>query len=560
VRAASGRTGGRPAPRAPAVLVVVAVAGTVASCQGPSVSTGTSAGDGAADPPVVRLDGRFGDWQEATVVRPRPAGFGRADLLDFGEIRLRSDDRWLYLSLEVSRTVNIQAMEGSIEIVLDGDGARETGGDYAGLMGADAVVSFSVTDPPGGGGYGAGAAVQPVRDDATAGLRSPYAIELGVAPTHAAERFELRMRRGSRVDGGGPFLLGPSARAVLRYRREGVGRAETETLDLAFPRVAARAPARRAARVPSPRPGTDRVVVWNVASESFRDRGVVFGRVLAALRPDVVLLDEVFEGVDEAHLRRVFREVPAPAGAEWRFVIGRTGDEERSVVATHRAVRPEPALLEVDFPAEAVQRLRGAAPSPPPMIDEIEAGLSVAGAWLTLGGREALFVPVDFQSAGHLGSPQDRLRIEQARTLRARIDRVRSAAAGGVDEAVPVVIGGDLNLVASTRPLTLLAGGADVDGTALEAVDGYTLPGGSQATWRNPGAPFVPGRLDYLLIPDAALEAVAAFVFDSGHLAAGELRRLGLRPEDSRVSDHRPVVADLRPRWSMAEPASTPAR
>ena len=40
-----------------------------------------------------------------------------------------------------------------------------------------------------------------------------------------------------------------------------------------------------------------------VASESIRDRPGPFARVLAALDPDVILLDEIFGGVTDAGLR-----------------------------------------------------------------------------------------------------------------------------------------------------------------------------------------------------------------------------------------------------------------
>ena len=57
---------------------------------------------------------------------------------------------------------------------------------------------------------------------------------------------------------------------------------------------------------------------------------------------------------------------------------------------------------------------------------EAEGGVSATGAWVTPGEREILFVPVDPQSAGYDGSPRDRLRELQARTL----NRAVSAGAG----------------------------------------------------------------------------------------------------------------------------------
>ena len=68
----------------------------------------------------------------------------------------------------------------------------------------------------------------------------------------------------------------------------------------------------------------------------------------------------------------------------------------------------------------------------------------------------------------------------------------------------------------------------------------------SNTTWSNSAGFFVPGRLDYLLAADAALETAHSFVFDSADVAARQLAKLSLRPSDSaEASDHFPIVADL---------------
>ena len=155
------------------------------------------------------------------------------------------------------------------------------------------------------------------------------------------------------------------------------------------------------------------------------------------------------------------------------------------------------------------------------------------------GGR-SLFVSVDLQSGGWTGSPRDRLRTLQAATLRERI------AAELQTETGPVIIGGDLNLVGSRAPLFALLRGLDTDGSDLLAVDAERLGERTLATWRNPRDLFAPGRLDFLLVPDAAVSVANAFVFATEDLDPTTLESLGLERDLMRgLSDHLVVVADL---------------
>ena len=176
-------------------------------------------------------------------------------------------------------------------------------------------------------------------------------------------------------------------------------------------------------------------------------------------------------------------------------------------------------------------------------------GLSATGAWVVWGGLGILFAPVDLQSAGYDGSPRDRLRELQARTLN------RALAAALADRrGAGLVVGGDLNLVGSARPLEELRASLEVGGGNLQAARAERLRDRSLATWRglDPRAPFSPGRLDYMLYRGSVLSLERAFIFDAEDLSPGALELLGVRASDSRASDHLPLVAD----FSLGRPAS----
>ena len=173
---------------------------------------------------------------------------------------------------------------------------------------------------------------------------------------------------------------------------------------------------------------------------------------------------------------------------------------------------------------------------------ESQGGLSATGAWVTWGGLEILFAPLDLQSAGYDGSPRDRLRELQARTLN------RALAAALADRpGAGMVVGGDLNLVGSARPLEELRASLEVGGGNLQVARVERLRDRSLATWRglDPRDPFSPGRLDYILYRGSVLGLERAFIFDAEDLSAEALELLGIRASDSRASDHLPLVADF---------------
>ena len=123
-----------------------------------------------------------------------------------------------------------------------------------------------------------------------------------------------------------------------------------------------------------------------------------------------------------------------------------------------------------------------------------------------------------------------------------------SALAIGREQVRAFVIGGDLNLVGSRTPIDRLRSGLDADGTHLEVINAGMLGDGTTITWSSDSSPFLPSRLDYMLVGEAGARVVRSFVFDTGVLSEASLARIGLDRTDSAVSDHRPVVVDLVPR------------
>ena len=513
---------------------------------------GCAAGDDPSRFPPIRTDGSFDDWAgvPAAVFDPRGDAPGGSPV-DLGAVSVRDDPRFFHLLIYLGDTVTVQGMPGTVEIVLDADGDSGTGGSYGGVDGADLVVVLSRRSDPMADRHGAGVGALRVGVDGPGEVESAGTVGLLVSPTHSSDRFEVRLERGAVAAEAGEVVAGR-----LRYVRAGMLVVETPVFRHSVMTAAGAAPPLLAADAVARTRGVLRVVTWNVSDGNFRDRPEAFRRVLAALAPDVVLLDEVYADVTLADLARFGEGLGEEGGAEWKWWLAEGGGRQRTVVgAAGPELRGEAELARVDHESGALERwLRevGDEPESPRMPPpsrlaraEAEGGLSATGAWVTVDGRDILVVPVDLQSAGYDGSPRDRLRELQAGTL----NRALAAVLADRPDA-GLVIGGDLNLVGSARPLARLRSGLGNDGGELAVARPARLRDRSLVTWRatRRGDPFSPGRLDYVLYRESVLEVERAFVFDAADLSPEALRLLGVRERDSLVSDHLPLVVDFRVR------------
>ena len=540
-----------------------------------AIAVAACAPDPATSPaPPIWTDGAFEDWAAvpATVTDP----FGDIppwSPVDLGAVSVRDDPRFIHLLFDLGDTVTVQGMPGTIEVVLDADGDPGTGGSYGGVDGADLAVVLSRQADPAADRYGAGVGVRGIGAGGANDIESAAMVGLLVSPTHSSDRFEVRLDRlrmradlfAEQPDGAGAGKERPRPPETgagmvltgrLRYVRAGILVDETPVFAHTLTTEPGGDPPLLEADAVARTPGALRVVTWNVSDGNFRDRPEAFQRVLAALAPDVVLLDEVYADVTTADLARFGEGLARDGESSWNWWLAAGGGRQRTAVAARGLeLRGEEDLARVDHEPEALERWLlevGDVPESPRMPlpsalarSEAAGGLSATGAWVTVDGQPILFVPVDLQSAGYDGSPPDRLRELQARTLN------RAVAAVLADRPdAGLVIGGDLNLVGSARPLARLRSELGSGGDNLEVARLERLRDRSLATWRSTRArdPFSPGRLDYVLYRSSVLQVERAFVFDTADLSPVALQVLGVREPDTLESDHLPLVVDFRVR------------
>ncbi len=520
--------------------------------------------------PAVVIDGEFADWRSVDAI---PAGIDPRDgVPGIDSLAVQGDASAIYLSLDLSTEANVQGLDGAVLLVLDADGDPDTGPLAHGIQGADLTVSLSRILSPGEVRHGIAGwrppESNPSRTTVPPESMDPYDLGMWFEPRHTARRVEIRLGRApARPDaaGGSPGLVAgrPAAARVVTVDRwggvigasppfevPGAGRVARRPLRAGIDRI------RPAAADDQPR--AFRVVSWNVSRGRILATPGPAGRILAALDPDLVLLDEVPPEMSVADLQAV---LPADVAgrAAWSIHLGTSGSRQRGAVAVRGELRPAPLLDHVPYPEAVGPLLTDPATADlREIVRNVETdGVPVTGAWVAVDGSRLLAVTLDLVCCGN--------------SLRAPEEGIRRLEAGAVNEAVrgeielrgrpgsAVLLAGDFNLVGSRAPLDLAGRGLAAGGGDLVPVRALQLDGATSATWSGGTGPFPPGQLDYLLFDPALVEVRRAFVFETSDVDPEALEALGLSGDDSdRASDHRPVVVDLVPRGRDEKPPASP--
>jgi endonuclease/exonuclease/phosphatase family metal-dependent hydrolase len=164
------------------------------------------------------------------------------------------------------------------------------------------------------------------------------------------------------------------------------------------------------------------------------------------------------------------------------------------------------------------------------------------GATVTTPTGEIAVGSVHLKCCGGMGGPEDATRMAEAQAINAAIKQALAA------KPIARLIAGDMNLVATRAPLEALVAGLDVGGANLSVLPTPVLgDSGVFVTWADPNTEFAPGRLDYVLVSPSAAQGGQAFVLDTARLSEAALTRHGLRRDDTRQSDHFPLIADIIP-------------
>jgi len=279
-------------------------------------------------------------------------------------------------------------------------------------------------------------------------------------------------------------------------------------------------------------------MTWNIGSDSMfpgseNDRSAQFARVLRALDPDVVCLQEAWRGHGKA--AALFDSIlPLAEGRAWQH----HGILDNAILSRQPLTRVATGKFEA-----RQRRLRGHA-------------MALSGE----GTASPLYlVCAHFESLDGVEH-----REKQANMIVSQL--ARDQPRGLPPFRTPVVVLGDFNAVAghSSRFLANLregrvAGrrsnldiGLDWDGSDFrDALPLHNGRGKEFWTWRDDTSGFEPAALDRILYSGSVARLEKAFVLDTTAMSEEELSAAGLERDDvlldaaRGVHDHLPVVADF---------------
>ena len=478
-----------------------------------------------ADSPAVLLDGSFEDW---------PAG-----------VYAQADPYHLYLQLVFPEKIGLQSARVATHVLLDLDDDAATGrevtpgADDGAPLGVDLALLFAPVESRDAGGIGGGAAALAYGPGQRETRLRHQQVGLAALPTYASRRFELRIPRhvlehrqvGAELRGAG------TVRGLIR-RIGADGEILWESAVLAFERpVAAPAPSRARVDIPQRPADAVRIVSANVEWAAPLADPSPFARILAALDPDIVLLQE-WDRVERRPGRPPIPRESAEAIAAW-FNTHAPGERRWQA-------RRSPELGIAIASRDTLSALGGERIGYQLRDDDdtlLARGVRYIAAVADTRLGPVAVASLHLQCCGTWAAAEDLQRQAEAVTVNAALRSVLAESS-----AVMALVGGDFNLVGARAPKQTIASGLDLDGSDLAVAPILALGDQSATTWRDPRAGFSPSRLDYMLYSDSSAEAVNAFALDTAVLDAASLRRHALRAEDSAFSDHLPIVVDLRKR------------
>ncbi|MBC8522297.1 endonuclease/exonuclease/phosphatase family protein, partial [PVC group bacterium] len=255
--------------------------------------------------------------------------------------------------------------------------------------------------------------------------------------------------------------------------------------------------------------GDFRVVSWNVEFGNLLKDKKRGARILKALQPDILLLQEL-EGDD-------YRTLPT--------FLSKTLKGSWTVGASQL------------HGTEKSQQLRSSVATW--LNATIVSGIGNTpehkqkAVYLEISFEEELlsFVSLHLRCCGGPTGEAEEQRQLEATNIRRALDNIKRKR---------LVIAGDWNLVGTTKPLEIIMA------NKLAIVDAFQPDKRLNATWSDTTSSFTPGRLDWMLYSPETLKVVNCFVLDTADLDQKTLNETNLNSEDTaKLSDHLPLVADF---------------
>lgn len=463
----------------------------------------------------ILIDENYTDWQTIPSLSQETSGDADSGEPDFLDLKIHSDDTFIYLNVEVDEEILIQQYH-NISLLIDTDNDAQTGHSYQDI-GAELVYNL---------GQRSGDVFLSGGETSV----NSYDIGLVTSPTVTSHRFELVINRDAEINGT-PLFPSDELSVLLRTSMSGGDLVPDAQADKSY--------TLRNEPFQKPDYSLDkmsdqsiRVMSYNVLRDNLFESSVEneFRRIFQAIKPDIIGLEEVYDhsGSQAAELIGTF--VQPENSSQW--YSGDVGNDN---------------LIVSKYPVTNQTAISGN-----------------AAYLLDLGDDGEMLVLVAHPPC----CDNDSGRQREIDMMMAFVRDSKEGTGNGFDleENSPVVIMGDMNLVGLNRQVeTLITGdiddensygsdfNPDWDGTTLEDAKPQNPELPTTFTWYSDGSSFSAGRLDYIVYSGSVLDLKNSFALHTSVLPADTLQKYNLQANDTyRASDHLPIVAD----FSLKTPTS----
>jgi hypothetical protein len=463
---------------------------------------------GARQAPIV-LDGLYDDWAGETALYTDTSGDAGASGIDLGRLWAADDLEYLYLYFEAGREIQLNSGH-KLTLYLDTDANSATGIAVGGI---GAELEWRFGDKAGNFKYGTTTTAIDQSD-----------IRFRGHATVTASSFEAAIGRDSRPDGSHLLFTQPTIR-ILLIDTNGGDRLPNSPETLSYQLDVGTLPPETGIALGKKVPTDLRIITNNVLSDGpwGSGKGPRFGRELAALDPEIINFQEIYNHTPAQTAAFVETYLPSGAGESWYAA----GNQDCKTVSRYPILQSWP----------------------------IGGNLAVLLDTTPAIGKKLLIISVHLycctDDTGRQGE------VDQILSF------LRDAKSPGgtvtLDPDTPFLITGDTNFVGlAQQPVSLLTGDVvneatygpdfapDWDGTNLTDLVSRQTSKRMTYTWRSDVSAFWPGRLDYQIYTDSVLDLGNHFVLYTPDMPADSLSHYGLQATDSQATDHLIVCADYR--------------
>ena len=485
----------------------------------------------------ILIDENYSDWENVTTKYSDPSGDNTGGPFDFKNFWVSNDDDYLYFRIQTGDEI-VLVNGNYMTLFIDADNNANTGRAINGV-GAELEYTFGERD---GKAYLNGEENINHRDLGFFG-----------APTYSAEQFEFAIKRNAQISGNDLFTNNKIKIAFVTFsswQQTDVYDRTPDNGGYEYTFQAETAEPLPFYSIKKTNPGYLRIAAYNIEQDGIinPDNTPEFNHIFDALEPEIIGICEAYDASSQQVADRIEFFLPSGDGEQWY----NQKEGAYDIVLVSRFEIKESFTIDSDV------------------------GHDASGAFL-LDLRpkyDSDMLAIVAHPKCCSGQEEDEKRQNQFDAIIAFLrDAVNPGGDLTISPNIPIVVMGDMNLVGDSRQYeTLITGdiryngnygddfSPDWDGGNLDDTIPYATNTGMTYT-TNPGS-FPPGRLDFMVYAGSVMKVVNSFIFDTGKLSIEELNEFGLNANDTKVSDHLPVVADfdLSPITDIKKKDDTPKK